>query len=226
MKLSMNRTMFIKYVSFQLNNIFPDDRKISTDDLLRSFDVAIDRLDFCFKKASYCHYFDGKETFLNHLHADQYLMFIWFLSNEVYSQSCNKYLANKLYYLNKVLHGFDCSYSTQLPNVFLIFHGVGTVLGKASYSDYFVALQGCTVGSQKGLYPSFEAGVALAAGASVIGNCKIGKHSSISANSHVFNTDIPPGSVAYYDYKSSEFVIRSSTNSYAQDFFNIDLALI
>ena len=128
-----------------------------------------------------------------------------------------------MYYLNKSLHGFDCSYSTKLPDIFLIFHGVGTVLGKASYSDYFVSLQGCTIGSHRGAYPVLGKGVALAAGSSVIGACELGSGVSVSANTHVYNLDVNANKVVYYDYHAGNLVTKKSVNSYAQDFFNIDI---
>jgi len=223
MNLSLKREHFIQYVSSQLNNIFPDGNTVNLNEYSSEFDLTIDRLDFCYKKVSYQHYFDGSQTYLNHLHSDQYLMFIWFLSNTIYSKTNDISLANKLYYLNKSLHGFDCLFNTALPNIFLIFHGVGTMLGKASYSDYFVALQGCTIGSQKSSYPIMGKGVSLAAGSSIIGNCDIGDRVSVSANSHLFNVNVESNHVSYYDNLKGGNVVKKSKTPYAQNFFNINL---
>ena len=95
-------------------------------------------------------------------------------------------LANKLYCLNKVLHGLDCMYDTQLPDIFLLFHSSGTMLGKAKYSDFFIALHGCTIGSHKGRYPILGKGVSITANSSVIGDCYIGNRCTISTRTTIF----------------------------------------
>jgi serine O-acetyltransferase len=120
MKLSLTKQNLITYTSSQLNNLFPDNSLINLNNYAHLVDLALDRVDYCFKKVTYKHYFDGTDSLLNHLHADQYLMYVWFLSNTIAENSDNISLANKLYYLNKTLHGFDCMYNTKLPNIFVM----------------------------------------------------------------------------------------------------------
>jgi serine O-acetyltransferase len=223
MKLSLTKQNLITYTSSQLNNIFPDNSLINLNNYAHLVDLALDRVDYCFKKVTYKHYFDGTDSLLNHLHADQYLMYVWFLSNTIAENSDNISLANKLYYLNKTLHGFDCMYNTKLPNIFLVFHGVGTMLGKATYNDYFVCLQGVTVGSQKHKYPVFGKGVGLAAHSSVIGNCNIGNRTSVSAYTQVFETSIPNDSVVFKNKATSALEIKTGKECYTQQFFNLNL---
>jgi serine O-acetyltransferase len=164
-------------------------------------------------------YFNGSNTLLNHLYSDHHIMLLWFLSNETYKVLNNEDLASKFYYLNKSLHGIDCMFDTKMPNIFLIFHGVGTMLGKATYSDYFVVLQGCTVGNNKGIYPTFQKGVALAAHSSVIGNCKVGNLVTISSNTNVFDNNIEDNNVVFKD-EFGKTVSKKTKNSFAQSFFN------
>jgi len=223
MNLSLNKQDFLKYTSQQLNGLFPDNKLVDLKSYIASFDTAIDRIDHCFNKVTYKHYFNNGQTFLNHLHADQYLMYVWFLSNTIYKDTGDLNLSNKLYYLNKSLHGFDCMYNTELPDIFLIFHGVGTMLGKAKYSDFFVALQGCTIGSQKGQYPILGKGVGLTAHSSIIGNCVIGNRSSIASYTSVFEMDVPEDSVVFKDKDTGILKIKSAKNCYAQQFFNINI---
>lgn len=223
MKLSIDKSDLVKYTSCQLNHIFPDRQTIDLNEYSKEIDIALDRINLCYTKVSLKHYFDGQHSKLNHLHADQYLMYIWYLSNTIYRESQNIELSNKLYYLNKTLHGFDCMYNTELPDIFLIFHGVGTMLGKAKYSNYFIALQGVTIGSQRGIYPELMEGVSLAAHSSIIGNCRIGKRVSIAANSHIFEKDIPETSVVFIDPLTGRLNVKPSKNVYAQQFFNVDL---
>jgi serine O-acetyltransferase len=141
----------------------------------------------------------------------------------VWKESVNENLASKLYYLNKSLHGLDCMYDTKMPDIFLVFHGVGTMLGKAGYSNFFVALQGCTVGSHRGNYPVFGSGVTLTANSSVIGNCTIGDRVSIGAETLVFEKDIESDNAVFINSATGATDIKSSGTAYAQQFFNVDL---
>src|SRR5437588_860224 len=76
-------------------------------------------------------------------------------------------LAACVYGLNKALHGLDVFYEVELPTIFAFQHPVGTVLGRAHYSNYLLVYQRCTVGSTlSGESPTFEPGVVLFGGSS------------------------------------------------------------
>ena len=223
MILSLSSDDLKVYVTRQLNHFFPDKQVIKSSDLDKVLDVAIDRVNYCFDKVANERYNKNGQTILNHLYADHYLIFLWFLSNTFWKNSNNTLIATKLYYLNKCLHAFDCMYDTGLPDIFLVFHGAGTMLGKATYSNYFVVLQGCTVGANKGIYPVFENGVAIAANSSVIGNCKISKRSTIGTGTTILDTDTSTDSTTFIDFGTGKLEIKSSKTCYAQQFYNFDL---
>jgi serine O-acetyltransferase len=223
MQLSLSKEDLASYISSQVNNLFPDKNTVRPSMLSQALDKSLNRLEHCFSQVSYKHYSHEGQTFLNHLYTDQYLVFLWFLANTVWKESGNDQLASKLYYLNKSLHGFDCMYNTGLPDIFLVFHGVGTMLGKAEYADYFVVLQGCTVGSQKGEYPRFGKGVGMAANSSVIGNCKMGDRTTISTRTTLFSKDLDADTTVFMNWESGKQEIKQAKNCYAQQFFTIDL---
>lgn len=222
MKLSITKDELSKYVTTQLNYFYPD-KNLVKGEIGKVIDRVIDRIDFCFKHVSLNRYFTENSTIFNHLYSDHYVMFLWYLSNTVFNDLQNYNLASKIYYLNKSLHGVDCMFDTKMPDIFLIFHGVGTMIGKANYDDYFVILQGCTVGSHKGFYPNFGKGVALAANSSIIGNCIIGNRSTISTRTSLFNQNLEDDSTIFFDYNSGKLEIMQSKICYAQNFFNINL---
>lgn len=219
---SLSKQDLQEYTSNQLNNFFPDNKPINLKNFDSEVSASLDKLEYCYKHCTLMHYNDGKIIYFDHLYSDHYVMFLWFLSNTIWHQKSNLEVCNKLYYLNKILHSLDCMYNTALPDIFLLFHSVGTMLGKATYSNFFVALQGCTVGSHKGKYPVFGTGVSLTAHSSVIGDCTIGKNVSISAHTNIFEMDIPDKSVVYKN-QNGEFIINQSKNSYAQSFFNVPI---
>ncbi len=219
---SLSLSELADYTSDQLNHFFPDKEIIKLAEYKSCVQLALDRMDYCYQKVSLKHYFDGTHTLFSHLYSDQYVMYVWFLANTIWQETQNKNLCNKLYYLNKSLHGLDCMFDTKLPDIFLIFHGVGTMLGKATYSDFFVVLQGCTVGMNRGKYPVMGKGVALTAHSSLIGNCNVGKLVTVSSYTNIIDEKILDGMVVYKTDKG-EIQQKSTVNSYAQTFFNIPI---
>jgi serine O-acetyltransferase len=225
MNLSLSKDELCSYYSRQLNNFFPDSSVVAKEDISRVIDTSLDRLNHCFKHVAFKRYCIDAGTVYNHLYADHNIVFNWFLSNTAHRISENKNLSSKLYYLNKAMHSFDCMYDTALPDIFLIFHGAGTMLGKAEYNDFFVSLQGCTVGSQKGAYPRIGKGVALTANSSIIGDCEIGNRVSVSTRACVFSKNIPPDNSVYINWDTGKLEVKPSKECYAQQFFNVDLKI-
>ncbi len=208
-----------KYTSGQLNYFFPDKETVDLNGYKNCIKLSLDKLENCYKKVILKNYYNGTEAIFNHLHSDHYVMYIWHLSNIIFKEKQNANLCNKLYYLNKVLHSFDCMFNTNLPDIFLVFHGAGTMLGKASYSDYFVVLQGCTIGMNNSKYPILQKGVALTAHSSLIGNCNVGKLVTISSYTSVIDKNIEANHVVFRN-EEGKIVYKETSNSYAQSFFS------
>jgi len=222
-QLSLPRQLLRKYISTQLNNLFPDENVVDLDGFSKEFDIAIDRIDYCFSRVAHERYNTKGQTILNHLYGDQYLIFTWFLANTIWKERGTDVVATKLYYLNRVLHGFDCMYDTGLPDIFLIFHGSGTMLGKAVYSNFFISFQGCTVGASKGKYAVFGKGVALTAHSSVIGDCSIGNKVTIGNNTALFQKSIPDDTMVFSDKETGKLTLKKTDLAYAQQFFNVSI---
>ncbi|MHB8646960.1 MAG: LbetaH domain-containing protein [Thermomicrobiales bacterium] len=222
MRTSLNAAEFATYLCAQVNHSFPDGRDVRPEQIRKAVNTGLERVEYCFSYSALPHYYTDSESTLNHLHSDQYATFLWFVANSLWQIEGRTPVADKLYGLNKALHGLDCMYDTHLPDIFTLRHCVGTVLGKARYANFFVALQGCTVGEHNGKYPAMGIGVALAAHASIIGNCTIGKRVSIGSNTAVFERDIHDDTTVYRD-SNGAIVHRASAISYAQRLFSIDL---
>jgi serine O-acetyltransferase len=194
MKMSLTEQELSHYVAKQLGNFFPDQQQHSVDiDVI--INKALQRIGYCFGHIHRKYYQalddNGKsQTLFNHLNSDHYASFLYVLSNQAWRE--NKItLAEKLFYLNKALNGFDCFYSVELPKIFMLVHPVGTVLGNAKYQDYLVVYQNVTVGSTlSGQYPEFSQGCVLYSKSSVIGNCHIGENVIVGANAFILNCDI------------------------------------
>lgn len=102
-----------------------------------------------------------------------------------------------MYYLNKIMHSVDIYHEVALPSVFFLEPPVGTVLGRAVYSDGFMAYQGCTVGGNKGHYPVLGRDFRMMSGSKILGNSHVGDGVTLAANTYVKDTDLPSGATVF-----------------------------
>lgn len=189
---SLGNDELARYVCAQLNHVFPDTDPLTPDRVRPAINAAQERAFRCFAGVKKKYFNEGDRIVFDHLHSDQYAMYLYMLANSVERDGDDLQLATKLYYLNKVLHGVDIYFTTQLPETFLFVHPVGSVLGRASFASGLVVYQGCTVGClNDGVFPTFAGPAILYANASVLGRCRIGSNVCVGAGVSVINTDIP-----------------------------------
>ncbi|MDY6923977.1 MAG: serine acetyltransferase [Pseudomonadota bacterium] len=188
--MSLGPAALAAYVARQLSAFFPDS-EVTADDLQPAMPVALERLEHCFAHIDNKYFFDGGRAVFSHLHGDQYAMWLYLLANELHRQRAPVDLCSKLFLLNKALHGCDIFHEVELPAIFLLVHPVGTVLGRARYSDYFVSYQRVSVGSNHDVYPVFGEHVTLRPGAAVLGRCTVGRHCQLATESLLIDRDLP-----------------------------------
>lgn len=187
------------YVERLLTNHIPDGAHLPYD--LAPFVLeALARVEHCFANIHRKYYNVSGVVEFDHLNSDHVAAFLYFLGNTVWKSTGDTIVPTKLFYLNKILHGLDLYFAVALPSVFLLVHPVGTVIGNASYGEYLVVYQNCTIGSDAGRYPHFGEGTILYAKASVIGDCTVGDNVTFAANSFIVNTDIGSDSVVVGQY--------------------------
>lgn len=187
MNLSLNADNLSTYVSKQVNNVFCDGHDVSRSDILSHMGETLDRVEYCFSKVRNKYFFKDGESQFNHLHGDQYAMFIYFLSNTVFRRGGDEKICSKLFLLNKMLHGVDAFYEVSLPDIFLFIHPLGTVLGRANYSDYLLVYQRCGIGSNHDVFPTLGKHLSLHPGSAILGKSVIGDNCKIAAESLVID---------------------------------------
>lgn len=219
MILSLTIDELAEYTGRQLNFFFPDKKTVDLKMHKYCIQSALDKIEFCYRRVLLKHYYNGEHVVFNHLYSDHYVMYLWYLSNVLWKETGDKDLCNKVYYFNKALNGIDCMYDTALPDIFLIFHGVGTILGKAVYSDYFVAYQGCTVGINRGKYPVMNGAVFMAAHASLLGDCHVGNNVSISSHTALLDTNINDNIVAFRNTEGA-LIFQQTSSNFVNKIFN------
>lgn len=228
MQLSLETEDLKHYVSMQLERFFPDSYMFKGNDVDSAFELALERLEYCYKYIAIPTYNSGMQTFFSHLHGDQYSQFLYFLSNSLWSISENKPICDKIIQLNRMLSGMFYSYNSGLPDIFYWSHPVGTVLGKAKYSNFFSVRQNCTVTTQEPDSTPFGIGLSMGAGSSIYSsNITIGNRVAIGAGTAIYKKDRIADDTLVYRNGDGELVYSKRTaeryNERNRKVFNVDL---
>lgn len=225
MQTSLSISELKNYIFSQMKNFIPDN--ILTDGAITDVDIeyALNKCDFCFKhikNAAFSN--EKKETNFSHLHADQYAMFLVYLSNFIWKDREDRIVCDRIMYLNRILHSFMMSYKAKVPDIFWLAHPIGSVIGNADYSDYLYISQNCTIntaGTPEELKPHIGKFFAMGAGAALIGDKDVGDNCSIGVNAMVYNTELKDGSVVICNRGKMKILNRRNNISFAQKLFYI-----
>jgi serine O-acetyltransferase len=120
--------------------------------------------------------------------------------------------------LNKALHSVDIFFEYMLPEVFVLQHPVGTVLGRAEYGNYLFVYQQCLVGvGIEGEIPVLGDGVVLFGGSSVIGESRVGSNVWVSAGTLILDGEVPDNSLV--SGRSPDLAVRGTNRNVIRDLF-------
>lgn len=168
-----------------------------------------DYLEAAYKRALYCFSRNTNKHFkkgtIDVHHTGQYAILLCYLARVAF-EAGDRETADRVYALNKALHGFNILYEVELPNVFFMEHPVGTVLGRAKYTDRLFLGQNVTVGGNKGCYPTIGENVCLHAGCMVVGDSHLGNNIEVSAQAFIRDEVIPDNCLVFG--KSPNLVIK------------------
>lgn len=210
MLLSLKKLELFNYTLNQIYHIFSDNEVYSDQDYYKEFEIALDRVEFCFSRVNNKYFYSGQYSVFDHLHGDQYSMYLYFFSNSVFRSKGSNSFSKKLFLLNKLLNGIDVFYEIELPNIFLFVHPLGTVLGRGKYSDYFMVYQRCGVGSNRGAYPELGKFTTLRPGANILGKSITGTNVSLAAGALALDKQIPDNQIYYGNPKN--FFFKTNEN--------------
>jgi serine O-acetyltransferase len=158
---------------------------------------VLNRLDYCFSQNKNKYYRQGNNAFFNPFHSGQYTVYLYYLSNSIFKSINDTVLAGKIYYLNKIMNGCDLFYEISLPDIFMLDHPVGSVMGRAKYGNNFTFGQNCTVGNNRGIFPIIGESVILSAYSAILGDCNIGNNVTLGAGCIVKDCNIPENSLVF-----------------------------
>jgi serine O-acetyltransferase len=207
----LSKEQLIGLITRQLNSFFGinDEEVNKISDCLPQ---ALYKIEHCFKCVKNKYYWKDGDTFFSPFQTDQNAVFLYYFSNILSMERNEKLLADKIYYLNKILHSIDLYHEISLPAVFSMGHPLGSVIGRAKFSNFFYFSQNCTVGNNHGIYPTFGENVIMLMGATIIGDSHIGKNCLISANTHIKDQDVPDNSLVFGS--SPDLIIKRKDDDY------------
>lgn len=155
------------------------------------------RTEYCFSASTNKYYKKDGETVFNPFHSGQWCIFLYYLSNTIYTTKILTPLCDKIYYLNRMLNAVDLFYEVNLPPIFELDHPLGTVIGRGTFGNYFFFSQGCTVGNNKGFFPVFGENVKMMSNSKVIGNTFIGDNVIIAANTFIKDQNVDSNLIVF-----------------------------
>lgn len=192
---SENLRSLALYVSKQLDSLFPSEGlDLDLENISHILPSTIARLSPILG-AAHCF----KDSLFEYYNSLQYATFLYLLANEQWRRGFDAILSERLFCLNKALNSIDLYYSVQLPEVFLISHGVGSVIGNAQYGDRLVVFQNVTVGRIGKLKPVIGENVVIYPGATITGKSVVGNNCVISAGTILHNVIVPDNTIARLD---------------------------
>lgn len=175
-----------------------------------NFDQAYQRTNYCFSFSKNKYYSKNKQTYFSPFHAGQWSIFLYYLSNTIYSNIRATVVCDKIYYLNRALNSLDLFYEVNMPDIFMLDHPLGSVIGRGNFGNFFSFSQGCTVGNNKGIFPSIGENVKMYSNSKIIGKSTIGNNVIISANTFIKDQDI--GSDVIVFGASPNLVMKAKKN--------------
>lgn len=198
MIFELDKVSILNLVYWQVDNNFTitDTEK---KEIVKSFDIALSACEKNFAHSDNKYFsreINGvKESYFNPFHSVQWMIFLYYLGNSIYRNG-GQIICDKLYYLNKLMNGVDMFYAIELPVHFGAEHPIGSVMGRAKYSDGFFFYQGCTVGGTRDKegninYPIIEENVHMYSNSSILGRSHIGRNVNVGAGCIIKNQDVP-----------------------------------
>lgn len=201
---------------FRQINSFYGLNESDTHFISKHLDQSVDRTLYCFSKNKNRNF---KDNDIDQFHTGQMMIFLYYLSNTIFREERKndtgledeaRRACGKVYCLNKLTSQCDIYYEFTMPDYFIVYHPLGSVISRSVIGNGFMLMQGSTVGENNGIHPQLGKNVLMFSNSKVLGNCHVGNNVLISANSYIKDMDIPDYSIVYGQYPNVKVVSNKS----------------
>lgn len=197
MTFEISKDDIIKELISQLTSFFSVSRE-ETIILNLLSETVFKRCEINFSKNKNKYYSKSGEAYFNPYHSGQYTVFLYYFSNTVFkNESEHIRLADKIYYLNKIMNACDLFYEVDLPEIFMLDHPLGSVMGRGKFGNYFAFSQNCTVGNNNNNFPVIGEHVTMSANSMILGNSRIGNNVILGAGACVKDQNVSDDSLVF-----------------------------
>ena len=217
LELNISRINLRNYLIKQLNFMFPDEKQVAVHIIDDYISKALFKIRRSFDTIRSKYYQKKNKSYFDYLNGDHYAVFLYWLSNIAFNEGQIS-LAKKMFLLNKCMFGLDLFYEINMPDIFIMVHPLGSVVGRAKFSDFLVIYQGVTIGSTaKGVYPEFAEKIVLYSNTSVIGRCYLKENVVLGSNATLINQEIDSDKVVLGHYPNNK--VLENKNNVIENFF-------
>lgn len=198
--MAYSKEQILELLYHQLGNFFFLSKE-ERQDIAEVMDVVLERCRINFQSSDNKYYIANGGGY-NPFHSVMNMIFLYYMSNELYKRGKSSELCDKIYYLNKIMNIVDLFYAIDLPEKFGAEHPLSSVMGRAKYNNGFFFYQGCTVGGNRDKegvlhYPIIGENVKMFANSSIIGKCSIGDNVTLGAGTLIKNADVPDNTLVF-----------------------------
>ncbi len=218
LELNISRINLRNYLIKQLNYMFPDEKEVAVHMLDDYISKALFKIRRSFDTIRSKYYQKKNKSYFDYLNGDHYAVFLYWVSNIAFNEGQIS-LAKKMFLLNKCMFGLDLFYEINMPDIFIMVHPLGSVVGRAKFSDFLVIYQGVTIGStSQGVYPEFAEKIVLYSNTSVIGRCYLKENVVLGSNATLINQEVDSDKVVLGHYPNNK-VLENKNNIIGNFFF-------
>ncbi len=205
------------YIAKQLSSMYPGDCPVETDiATMQSVATEVDaRFEYLVSRVNIL---KRTGTSPDPWHVMKHPIYLYLLSRVLFEKKvADEYrIKDRLYCLNKALHGCSLFYRVKLPAVFFLNYATQIVLSDCVYGENLVIYQGVTVGCYRDKCPALGNNIVLMPNCVISGSSSIGNNVVVSAGVVVINKTVPDntlvfgggsnGDLIYHPLKSKPYI--------------------
>jgi serine O-acetyltransferase len=188
----------LSYIERQLRNMYPSEGPDGSD--RATLDIVRTEVDQRFEYlASSVRILSRSGSGADPLHVMKHPIYLYLLARVIYERQLqDEYrLKDRLYCLNKALHGCSIYFKVTMPKVFFLNYATQVVLGNSTYGENLVVYQGVTVGGYRDKIPTLGSNVVLMPNCTISGTTVLGNNVVVSAGVACINQIVPDNTIVF-----------------------------